>query len=401
VHTHLPSIFVRGVYGVVARGLTSVLFPLKTYFTPEDIHLFGLVSCIEALYGGSTTVAENYNYLDSFALAVKETGIRAILGEQIAEADLYKIKDNIYKYNSEQAEAALGRAKKLIKKWHKAENGRIITNVAPLAPDMTTYETYQKCKEISEKHNLKLTTHLSQSVGEIQQVKKKYGVTPPEFLDKLGLMNENTLCAHCSYITDKDRMNISKNSVSVLHCPRPYAARGRVNPLIKLLEMGITVGLATDNVFHSMNETIRVGLFASRIRSEFIGGSNRMNKGIKPGYLEMLELATIRGAEVLGIEKEVGSIESNKKADIILYDLTSPHLQPTMDPVSSVVLYGTSGDIDTVLVDGTIIKKDHKIQGKNVKLIVEKSQERVKELWGEFFKDNPESKKLWDKYLSY
>jgi 5-methylthioadenosine/S-adenosylhomocysteine deaminase len=401
VHTHLPSVFVRGVYGVVAKGLTYVLFPLKTYFTPEDMYLFGLVSCIEALHGGSTTIAENYNYLDSFALAVKETGIRAILGEQIAEADLYKIKDDVYQYNTEQAEAALGRAKKLIKKWQGAENGRITTNVAPLAPDMTTYKTYQKCKEISEKHNLKLTTHLSQSVGEVQQVKKKYGLTPPEFLDKLGLMNENTLCAHCSNITDKDRMNMSKNRVSVLHCPRPYAAGGRTNPLIKLLDMGVKVGLATDNVFHSMNETMRVGLFASRIRSEFIGGSNRMDGGIRPGYLEMLELATIRGAEVLGIEKEVGSIDSGKKADIIMYDLTIPHLQPTMEPVSSIVLYGTSGDVDTVLVDGKIIKNDKKILGINVKSIVEKSQERVEELWAEFFRDNPESKKLWESYLPY
>jgi 5-methylthioadenosine/S-adenosylhomocysteine deaminase len=365
------------------------------------MHLFGLVSCIEALHGGSTTIAENYNYLDSFALAVKETGIRAILGEQIAEADLIKIKDNVYKYNPEQAEAALDRAKKLIKKWHKTENGRITTNVAPLAPDMTTNETYQKCKEISETHNLKLTTHLSQSEGEVQQVKKKYGLTPPEFLDKLGLLNENTLCAHCSYITDKDRMKMSKNNVSVLHCPRPYAAGGRTNPLVKLLKMGMMVGLATDNVFHSMNETMRVGLFASRIRSEFIGGSNRMDRGTKPGYLEMLELATIRGAEVLGIEKEVGSIESGKKADIIMYDLTNPHLQPTMEPISSVVLYGTSGNIDTVLVDGKIIKKDLKIQGKNVASIVEKSQERVIELWGEFFNDYPESKKLWESYLPY
>jgi cytosine/adenosine deaminase-related metal-dependent hydrolase len=165
--------------------------------------------------------------------------------------------------------------------------------------------------------------------------------------------------------------------------------------------MGIRVGLATDNVFHSMNETIRVGLYASRVRSEFIGGSNRMDRGTRPGYLEMLELATIRGAKVLGIEKEVGSLEVGKKADIIMYDLNIPHLQPTMEPVSSVVLYGTSGDIETVIVDGKIIKKSHKILEKDVVSIVEKSQNRVEELWEEFFNENPESKKLWESYLPY
>ena len=401
VHTHLPSIFVRGVYGVVIEGLTSVLFPLKTYFKPEDMYTFGEVSCLEALYSGSTTIAENYNYLDHFARAVKETGIRAVLGEQIAEADLYKIKDGVYDYNPEQADAAVQRAKALIEKWNGVEDGRITTNVAPLAPDMTTSDTYLKCKEIAEKHGLQMTTHLSQSVEEVKQVKKRYGKTPPELLDELGLMNDRLLAAHCLYVTDKDRKLMSERGSRVLHCPRPYAARGNTTPLVKLLDMGIHVGLATDNVYHSMNETMRVGLFASRIRSQFMGGSNRMLVAERPTYMEMLELATIGGATVLGMENEVGSLEAGKKADIIMFDLKHPHLQPTMEPVSSVVLYGTSPNIDTVMVDGKLLKENHEIVNHDLPAVVEKTQARALELWEEFFGENPESRKLWESSLPY
>ena len=91
VHTHLPSIFVRGVYGVVREGLYQVLFPIKEYLKPENCYELGLASCLEAITSGSTTIQETYNYMDFFAQSAKEAGIRADLGEQIAEADYLAI----------------------------------------------------------------------------------------------------------------------------------------------------------------------------------------------------------------------------------------------------------------------------------------------------------------------
>ena len=401
VHTHLPSIFVRGVYGVMAQGLTSVLFPLKTYFTPEDMYLFGLASCGEALYGGSTTIVETYNYLDHFARAVEEIGLRAVLGEQIVEADLMKIKDGVYEYNPEQAEKGLKRARALIEKWQGGVNDKITTIVAPLAPDMTGPDTYRECDALSKEYGLDISTHLSQSWGEVKQVKKMYGKTPPMHLAELGIMDHRLSGAHCTYVTDEERVLMSRTGAKILHCPRPYAAGGRTNPLVQYLDMGIPVGLGTDNVYHSMNETLRVGLFASRIRSQFVGGSNRMLAVERPSHLEMLELATIKGAEVMGLDDKVGSLEPGKRADIIAYDMMSPHLTPTMEPLSSILLYGTSPDIDTVIVDGEIRKENHRIKGSDMNKILTDAQRRVDELWTTFFEDNPESRRLWEIYLPY
>lgn len=401
VHTHLPSIYVRGVYGVISRGLYEVLFPVKKYVQPNDIYLFGLASCAESIYAGSTTIVDTYNYMDSFARAVEETGIRAILGEQVIEADLMKVKDGIYEYLPEQADDSLNRALNLVKNWHGKSDGRIKTIMAPLAPDMVTAETFLRCKEIAEKFELEITTHLSQTWQEVAQVKRIYGKTPAEHLFEIGILDNNLSCAHCTYISDRERLLIREKGAKILHCPRPYAINGYANPLTQSIDQGIKVGLGTDNVFHSMSETMRVALYSSKYRAKILGGFNGMMADERPGYLELLELATIRGAEIFGLDKELGSIEPGKKADIIAFDLSSPHLTPTIEPLSSIVLYGNSSDIDLVIIDGEIVKKDRKLVRLDVVEILERAQKRAEELWDVFFQENPGSKNLWMQSLPY
>ncbi|MEM2127494.1 MAG: amidohydrolase family protein [Candidatus Bathyarchaeia archaeon] len=399
-HTHLPSIYVRGVYGIVSRGLYEVLFPIKTYIQPNDIYLFGLASCAESIYAGSTTIVDTYNYMNSFAKAVNETGIRAILGEQVIEADLMKVKDGIYEYLPEQANDSLKRALNLVENWHGKSNGRIKTIMAPLAPDMVTADTFLKCKEIAEKFKLEITTHLSQTWQEVTQVKRIYGKTPAEHLFEIGILDSHLSCAHCTYISDKERMLIKEKGAKILHCPRPYAINGYINPLIQPLDLGIKVGLGTDNVFHSMNETIRVALYSSRYRAKMLGGFEGMMADERPSYHELLELATIRGAEIFGLDRELGSIEPGKKADIIAFDLSSPHLTPTIEPLSSIVLYGNSSDIDLVIIDGEIVKKDGKFVRLDIGEILERAQKRAEDLWNAFFQENPKSSILWMQSLT-
>ena len=399
IHTHLPSIYVRGVYGVVAEGLTSILFPMKFFIKPHDMYIFGLASCVEAIYGGTTTIVENYNYVDHFAKAVNETGLKAVLGEQIIEADLLKIKDNIYDYLPDQADKALKRAKDQIKTWKTNSDDRIKPIVAPLALDMTTDQTYMKCKELADDNNLELTTHLSQSWGEIRQVKKIYGMTPPEKLFKMGVINNKFSGAHCYYVTEKDRLLLAKCGATILHCPRPYTIEGSTFPLLRSLDMGIKIGLGTDNVYHSMNETMRAGIYSARFRALAQEGYDRYHTGERPTCMEMLELATIRGAEAMNLDQTVGSLEVGKKADVIIYSLASPHLTPTVDPLSSIVLYGSSSDIETSIINGRIVKEKHQIKGVNIARILADAQERANELWKEFFISDPQSRKTWEKYI--
>ena len=388
VHTHLPSIFVRGVYGVVSQGLYQVLFPVKEFIEPRHIYIFGLASCVEALNAGTTTIQETYNHMDAFARAAEETGIRANIGEQISEADYGKVKDGEYIYLQEQAEEMYGRAVRLVEKWHGRAGGRITTCFAPLAPDMCTAKIYEKVHRDAARRGLKMATHLAQTSREVRQVKRLYGKTPVEHLHSLGVLGEDLLAAHCIHATDNDLRLLLETSTCILHCPRPYLSRGSTAPLARWLEMGIKVGLGTDNVYHSMWETMRAALYAARVRGAAGEGGDR------PTFYELLELATIRGAEVLGMEGEVGSIEEWKRADLQLIDLHDPRLKPTADLTSSLVLYGSTASVDTVIIDGVVVKEAGGIATVDADRCIDQAQRICEEVWTEFFRARPEVKKL-------
>ena len=386
VHTHLPSIFVRGVYGVVREGLYQVLFPSKEHLKPEHCYTLGLASCAEALTSGSTTIQETYNYMHHFAKATNETGIRADLGEQIAEADYQEIKDGIYKYLPDQAEEMLKRSVALKKNWDGEADGRISVSWAPLAPDMCTPWVYQEVKE-RKNPSEKISTHVSQSLREVKQVKTLYGKSSVQHLKDINVLGPDLIGAHCIHCDDTDLKDIQTSGTSILHCPRPYLLGGATAPLANWRKMGIKVGLGTDNVYHTMWETMRAAIYGARARE-------RLGEPVSPSYYEVLELATIRGAEVLGIMECVGSLETGKKADIQLIDLYQSHIIPTADITSSLVLYGATANVDTVIVDGNIVKENGVVSTIDVADCLEKAQVVTQEIWDNLFHERPELRRL-------
>lgn len=386
IHTHLPSIFVRGVYGVVREGLYQVLFPVKEYLKPEHCYTLGLASCLEALVSGNTTIQETYNYMDHFARAAIETGIRADLGEQIAEGDYQAIKDGEYKYIPEQAGEMIVRATALKDKWDGEAGGRISVSWAPLAPDMCTPWVYEEVLK-HQKPGEKISTHVEQSIREVEQVKKLYDKTSVEHLKDMGVLGPDLIGAHCIFNTESDLQMMLQVGASVLHCPRPYLLGGATAPLARWLEMGLKVGLGTDNVFHNMWETMRTAIYMARVL-EMQGEPG------SPSYYEVLELATIKGAEVLGMDDKVGSLEPGKKADIQLIDLKQPNIMPTADITSSLVLYGDSVNVDTVMVDGKILKHGGKMVGLDSVRILDDAQTITSEIWESLFSARPELRRL-------
>jgi 5-methylthioadenosine/S-adenosylhomocysteine deaminase len=397
IHTHLPSIFVRGAYGVVTEGLYQILFPVKEFLKPEYVYAFGLASCVEALAAGSTCVMETYNYISHFARAAEEMGLRAVLGEQIPEADFSKVKDGVYEYLPDQGEKALERGVELVRRFEGKAGGRIRTVLAPLAPDMCSTRLLLRVKEAAEKHKVGMTTHLAQSERELAQVRHLYGKTPAEYLRALGYLTPRLSCAHCIHLTEGDMAIMKRSGASILHCPRPYLLSGETAPLLKWLERGIPVGLGTDNVHHSILETMRAALYAARLRTETL---KEPFPSKRPTAMELLELATIRGAEVIGMEDEIGSLETGKKADLIVVDLIGPHITPTIDPISSIVLYGQDSDIETVIVDGQVLKEGGKILARQWREILRDAQDLADSIWSSYWGAHPDMRRMWKSYVA-
>ncbi len=271
-------------------------------------------------------------------------------------------------------------------KWNGAANGRITTSWAHLAPDMVTpwvYEEVLKHREAGEK----ISTHVEQSRREVVQVKKLYDKTSVDHLRDLGVLGPDLIGAHCIHNTDSDLKLMKEAGASVLHCPRPFLLGGTIAPLAKWREMGLKVGFGTDNVFHNMGETLRTATYAARIRET-------MGEPKSPSYYDILELATIKGAEVMGTQDKVGSLEEGKKADIQLIDLKCPHIYPTADVTSSLVLYGGTVNVDTVMVDGKILKQGGRMVGVDVGSILDEAQRITTEIWEGLYADRPELRNL-------
>ncbi|MBA7606251.1 Atrazine chlorohydrolase [subsurface metagenome] len=395
VHTHLQQYF-RGVYELIG-DFYKVNLPLEGYRRPEDMEWLGLASCAEFIQGGSTTAMLIYTYPDGFAKAVEEAGNRMIMGADIEEVDLNRLKEGVYEYLPEKGEAAYKRAVNLHRNWHG--KGLITTIMAPKAADLAVPETYLKCKGYAEEHGLNVTTHLSQSWREIQQVERLYGKTPPQHLHDLGILDEKLTGAHCTYATERDTQMIAESGMGILHC------RSVRNPLTRWMDLGIPVGLGTDDYFHDMLQLLRENVTGQAARARAVGGSLGMRAGNRltrrPSFYELLELATRRGAEVLGIDDKVGSLEEGKCADLIMVDMLNPFLTPTKDPLTSIVLYGTSSDIDTVIVDGRILKQDGALTTIDTAEALLKGQKRVEEIIERFFEENPEQRKNWHKRVPY
>jgi 5-methylthioadenosine/S-adenosylhomocysteine deaminase len=122
---------------------------------------------------------------------------------------------------------------------------------------------------------------------------------------------------------------------------------------------------------------------------------------LRPTFYELIELATRRGAETLGIDGEVGSLEPGKKADIITINMHNPYLTPTKDPLTSIVLYGSPADIDTVIVDGRILKRDGALTSIDMKQALTAAQGRVEEIIGRFFREHPDQREAWEQKIPY
>ncbi|MBD3205382.1 amidohydrolase family protein [Candidatus Bathyarchaeota archaeon] len=393
-HSHLQQYF-RGVYELMGDFFETNL-PLEGYRKPGQMSTLGLASCAEFIYGGCTTSMVVYTYPDGYARAVEKAGNRCYLAGDIEHVDLEKLKDGEYVYLSDKRDKAVRRAKDLYYNWHGKADGRIKTLMCPKAPDMTMPEVYEECKEFALEHNLNMTTHLSQSQREYRQVKKLFGKTPPRHLYDLGIMNERLSGAHLTYATSDDTMLIQKTGMAILHC------HSVESPLVDWIDLGIPIGLGTDDYFHNMNDLLREQRNGQAIRGNKVGGYlgmiNSSRRTTRPSFYKMLELSTIGGAKALGLQDEVGSLEEGKKADIITFNLMNPYIIPTRDPITSVFLYATPGDIDNVICNGAFLKKKYKLTTVELNKALLDAQKTCDDIINKFFEEHPEQQRIWEEY---
>jgi 5-methylthioadenosine/S-adenosylhomocysteine deaminase len=303
--------------------------------------------------------------------------LRAVVSEMVNDADLLEIRKGNYRFDTKIGESLLKKNVDLIEKWHGRGNGRIRCHFGPHAPDTCSPWLLKEIKALAEKMDLGITIHIAQSPGEVEQVVRREGKRPVEYLEAADFLGPRVIGGHCVHLDQKEIDILGRTRTHVSHNAAINARRGFIAPIRALKDAGANIGVGSDNMSEDMFEVMRIALLVGRIKT-----------GNYEAFMpqDVMEMATRNGAKALGLGKEIGSLEKGKKADVILMDLKKPHLVPLMNVMGNIVHTGLSSDVDAVIVDGQILMEGREVKTLNEEEVLIRAQKTTERLWEEFFR---------------
>lgn len=317
------------------------ILPLEDKLSPEDCYWGSMLGIMEMLSTGTTAFNDMYVFTDAAARAVSDTGIRAVLSRGLTGD----------RENVEGGQLRLREAFTEIEKWAGIDN--ISFMLAPHAPYTCDDIYQQEVAREAKRLGVRIHTHLSESLSEMETIRDKYGSTPPELFDKTGLLTNQTVAAHCVYLTAGDIELMAKRGASVVTNPisNLKLANG-VAPVPKMLRAGVNVCLGTDGAAsnNALNMFRELGLLT--ILHKGVTGDPQAVTA-REGF----EIATKNGARALGLGN-VGEIRPGMKADLAILDLDRPNIQPLNDPVAALCYSANGSEVETVLVGGKIVMEN-------------------------------------------
>ncbi len=348
-HTHAPMSLFRGLADdlPLTAWLEDYIFPAEGKCVDEEFVYWGtLLACAEMIRSGTTTFADGYFFEERVAEAVSQSGLRALLAEGILDfptpdspspsQTLLKIEDFI----------------------------RIYLDSTLIHPTLFAHSAYtcssellKKCRHLADRFGVPLIIHLSETQSEVEEVSKRYGRRPVDHLENLGLLSPNLIACHCVWLTDAEMDLLAGRGVRVVHNPESnMKLAAGVAPIPDLLARKVAVGLGTDGCASNNN----LDLFQEMDSAAKLHKVHRMDPTVMSANV-VLEMATLGGARVLGMEKEIGSLEVGKKADVVILELNRPHLQPVYNLPSHLVYSATGADVRDVIIDGKLVMENRKL----------------------------------------
>jgi len=376
-HNHLPMIAFRGLgeEGIENR-LFAYFFPLEGEKLSRDlIYKATIHGSIDMAMSGVTTYADMYYHMDEMAKATKKIGLRAVLGETVIK---YPVVDALTPYGG------LEYAVDFINEYR---NDELITPAfGPHAAYTVSEEKLKEIAQLQREYNVPVLIHLAENVKQPLELSEMKGrsFSETEFLDQVGLMNENTLVAHAIELSDNDIKILRDNNVGIAYNPMANAkgATG-IAKVMEMREAGIeNIGLGTDGPMSSNQvDLFRVLSYASVMQRIKYNDRTIMTPD------EVLEMATIGGARALNMASEIGSIEEGKKADIVVIETDSPNMMPNYDPYATIVFQANPHNVSSTIVNGRVIVENRKLltydmakNKKNMEEITEDIEEFAREL---------------------
>jgi 5-methylthioadenosine/S-adenosylhomocysteine deaminase len=349
-HTHVPMTLFRGLRDDVTleEWLTKFIFPAEAKNVNEEFVRWGTrLAAAEQIRGGITTFADMYYFEDAVAEETKGAGMRGVLGETILD---FPAPDN------KNTAAMLEYTEKFLNRWQG--DPLIHAAVAPHSMYTCSQATLQDSAALARKYKAPILIHVAETKKELIDSREKNGTTPMQYLDKLGILGPDVVAAHCVWVDDADRKILAQRQVGCVHNPSSnmMLASG-VAPVIEERAAGIAVGLGTDSPAGSNND---LNLMEEMDLAAKLQKITKMDPRAL-GARAVVEMATIEGARALHMEKEIGSLETGKKADIILLGLDAPNAVPMYDVYAQLAYSLKGSDVETVIIGGRIVMRDKKL----------------------------------------
>ncbi len=361
-HSHVSMALFRGYSDELPLSdwLRKKIWPIEDKMKAEDVYYASMLSGIEMIKSGTTTFNDLYFFEEETAKMAEKLGMRAILS-RCAIGD------------GEESARRFEEAEELYNNWHNKCEGRIRVCVGLHAPNTCRPDTIKKGVQLADKLGTPIHIHYLETKDEISFVSDTYLSTVTDYLKKLGLFNYHVMLAHGVYINDADIEVLKDISGGIIYNPISNMKHGNgFTNISKLMKNGINVALGTDGQGSTntldMFEEIKLAAYLQK-------GMNYNATAISAE--DVLRLATIDGAKVLGIDSEVGSLEVGKKADIIIIDLNKPHLCPIHNIYSTLAYSVNGADVETTIIDGKVVMENRCVQNVNEQEIMGEC-ERVK-----------------------
>ena len=361
-HTHAPMVLFRGLADDLSLmdWLTKYMFPAEAKtVSPEFVRAGTRLATLEMIQSGTTTYADMYYFEEEVAKETKAAGMRGVLGETIIQ---FPVAD------AKTPAEALARAEIFITTFKG--DALVTPAVAPHAIYTNDGATLTAARSLSKRYGVPTLIHLAETQDEVKTTQEKYKQSPVAYLDSLGFLSPGVLLAHAVWVSDAEVAVLKARGVGVSHNPESNMklASGTA-PVPAYLKAGVALGLGTDGAASNndldMFESMRMAAFLHKLQS------------MDPRAVsakDALQMATMGGARALGMERQIGSLETGKKADLIVVGMSSARQTPIYDPFSHLVYVTRGDDVRTTIVNGKVLMRDRKMLTLNEPAILQEAR---------------------------
>ncbi|MCF8145936.1 MAG: amidohydrolase [Deltaproteobacteria bacterium] len=341
-HTHAAMSLFRGLADdlPLMEWLNHYIFPAEKRIDARFVYTGTLLACAEMILSGATTFCDMYLFEDQTAEAASRAGMRCLAGEVLYDFSSPNYGD---------PENGLAYTEFLIRKWE--HHPLISIAVEPHSLFTCSPDLLIRANQIASDHHLPLIIHVAETLPEVMEIKERYGKTPVEHLESLGLLGPSLIMDHAVHLDTWDIDQIAEHGVKVIHNPESnMKLASGIAPIPELLNRGVTVGIGTDGCASNNN----LDLFTEMDMAAKLHKARAMDPTVMDA-VTVLRMATIEGARALGLQDLIGSIETGKKADIIIVETNRPHLTPMYNPFSHLVYAARGSDVSHVVINGRLV----------------------------------------------